>query len=353
METFFIAASFYYFLRILKDDRGWLRVIFFLATLTALYTDYYAWLGVLAQGIYLLTRRKYKFLILNSLFLILCYLPWLPMFLTQLKTGMLATQALPGWGELVNLSFFKAIPLTFVKFSIGRIIIFNKIVYAGVAGIIIGLYGFLILRTVRGWIKDKLKDGRGVLVVWFLLPLVTAWLVSLFVPNFQPFRLLLILPAFYLLLLFGIFSFKSKILRSGLVALVVIINLSSLAVYYFNPYFQREDWKGLVNFLKKQENSQVLLPSSTSDWPIRYYDQKNIIKLVYGAKGIAPINDNQIPVSSDWLSVISDQKVIYVRYLVPLFDPNEKILAELREAGYTKVKEVNFNQIPLWEYQKK
>ena len=348
MGTFFMAVSFYYFLRILKDDKGALKVIFFIATLAALYTDYYAWLGILAQVIYLLIKKKFKFGIWYLLFVI-CYSPWLPMFLTQIKTGMMATQSLPEWGRLVNLSFIKAIPLTFIKFSIGRISIFNKTLYTGVAGLIIGLNSFLLFRAIRGWLKEGLKESKGVVVAWFFVPLVIAWFVSLFVPNFQPFRLLLILPAFYLLLLFGIFSFKSKVIRSGLTALVITINLSSLAVYYFNPYFQREDWKGLVNFLQKQENSQVLLPSETSNWPIRYYDPESKIKLVYRAKGIAPINGLSINGLTDYGP--RQEKIYYIRYLSSLFDPNELILAELKEAGYTKVKEVNFNQIPLWEYR--
>jgi len=122
-----------------------------------------------------------------------------------------------------------------------------------------------------------------------------------------------------------------------------------LAVYYFNPFFQREDWKGLVNYLKHQENSVVLLPSETSNWPIRYYDPESKIKLVYRAKGIAPINGLSINGLTDYGP--RQEKIYYIRYLSSLFDPNELILAELKEAGYTKVKEVNFNQIPLWEYR--
>jgi len=39
--------------------------------------------------------------------------------------------------------------------------------------------------------------------------------------------------------------------------------------------------------------------------------------------------------------------------LVPLFDPKEKILQSLSDRGYNKTKEISFNQIPLWEFEKK
>ena len=58
-----------------------------------------------------------------------------------------------------------------------------------------------------------------------------------------------------------------------------------------------------------------------------------------------------LPKSEDSPSPFAD--VFYIRYLVPLFDPNEKILAELKAKGYTKVNEISFNQIPLWEFKKR
>jgi len=355
MACFLTALSMFSFIKInglfingLKNSKiNGLYFIYFLSTILMLYSDYFGFLILLAQGIYSLPKKKYRYFIFYLLFFI-CYLPWLPILFTQLKTGMQATQTLPEWVRLVNLSFLKAIPLTLIKFSLGRITFFDKKLYLIILVGLVITYGGLILKGIKGMLKED-KGLLGVILCWFFVPLVIAWLTSLFVPNFQPFRLLLILPAFYLLLLFGIFSFKSKALRFGLIILVLIINLSSLAVYYFNPFFQREDWKGLVNYLKHQENSVVLLPSETSNWPIRYYDPESKIKLVYRAKGIAPINGLSINGLTDYGP--RQEKIYYIRYLSSLFDPNELILAELKEAGYTKVKEVNFNQIPLWEYR--
>ena len=337
MVTFLTAASMFFFLKINELADAKIKksdfLVYFLFTLLALYTDYYAFLILLAQSIFLLIQKRYKFLILNSMFLILFYFPWLPMLFTQIKTGMLATQNLPEWGKLVNVSFLKALPLTFVKFSIGRITIFDKRVYAFLSGFIILIFGFLI---AKGYLKGKkllITNHQSLITLWFFVPLSVSWLASLVVPNYQPFRLILILPAYYLLTVFGINSLK-PLLKKSVIVLILFVNFVSLGAYYFNPYFHREDWRGLVNFLKEQEGIAVL-PSDNSNWPIRYYDPKNEIKLIYGVTRTDK----------------TEGKVFFIRYLIPLFDPKENILAELSVLGYTKVKEISFNQIPIWEYE--
>ncbi len=333
MACFLATASFYFLLKTDKTKKN--SFLYFLFTVLLLYTDYYGFLVLLAQSIYFLIKRKFKFLLVAYCLLLITYSPWLPMLITQLKTGMAATLALPSWGKLVNLSFFKAIPLTLIKFTIGRITIFNKTLYATVGGLIILLNTLLIL-------KAYLKKKDSLVFLWFLVPLIVSWLVSLIVPNFQPFRLLLILPSFYLLLVLGIESFKTKFWQRFLITLFLLINLVCLSVYFFNPYFQREDWRGTVNFLSKQK-ALILLPSQTSSWPIKYYDPSNQINFMTIGKGVETIKE---------VAEIKEEKIIFINYLTSVFDPDNLIITSLQEQGYNRVKEINFNQINLIEFQK-
>jgi hypothetical protein len=269
---------------------------------------------------------------------------------TQFKSGWRIARVLPEWGSLINLGFFKALPLTFVKFSLGRIKIFNRIFYGLVVGSLFLLYGGL---ATKGFIKEgKLKVGRNQLAVslWFILPVLLAWLASAFAPNYQPFRLLLVLPAFYILLVFGIFRIKAVMVRTIVAVVILLTNLVSLGVYYFNPYFQREDWRGVVNYVESQaNNSLALLPSPTSNWPWRYYaaDQD---KLATVAPGVSPVAQKNFNAALE--RRLSGDSVYYIRYLVPLFDPGEKINSWLNSQGFVKIKEVSFNQIPVWEYER-
>jgi len=214
----------------------------------------------------------------------------------------------------------------------------------------LGILGGLgILGILRDCGEKEGEKGEGNLNSYFLywlgIPIIISWIISLKIPNYQPFRLLLVLPAFYLIIAGGIDTIKNQKTKYLTAGCLVILNLIFLSIYYFNPYFWREDWRSLANFLKTKENSITIIPSNTSDWPIRYYDYEGKIKLVGGIGAVGEIRD---------FGNVENSKIIYyVRYLVPLFDPEEKILAKLGEAGYTKKSEISFNQVPLWLFVKK
>lgn len=375
MATFFVAGSVYFFLIINELDINKLTYLgYFLFTLLALYSDYYAFLVVLTQIIYLIFKKKYRFLLLSTLFLMLAYLPWIPMFITQIKTGMLATQNLPGWGRLVNLNFLKALPLTFVKFSIGRITIFNKGLYGlvmlGVFGVFggVGGYGFLkVLKSIKparqalpgeagGSIKsvksESFKEGESekenylIILTWFVFPILAAWLISLFIPNYQPFRLLLVLPAFYLLLAYGLVKIKNSAVMILLSIVILFINLASLSVYYLNPYFWREDWRGVANLVKKEKTS-IVISAEAFNWPLVYYGVKDkVINVAFGAVVVQLLDKPRL-----LKKLVDNNLLFYTPYLADLYDPNKFTLEWLDEVGFVKIKEISFNQIPVWEYR--
>lgn len=350
LVTFFTTASFYFFLKIIRESsfsiKKWIFVFYFIFSALAVYTDYYAWLAILAQGIFLIFKRKFKFLILNSIFLIVCYFPWVPMFIIQIKTGMAVSSTLPGWAKLVNISALKAIPLTFIKFTIGRITIFDKKIYALISLGILVVLGVLGVAGIRKGLKKE-KETFLIIVLWFFIPLIVSWLASIIIPNYQPFRLLLILPAFYLILARGIEGLEEKRwIRHGVIVTLLVINAVSLSVYYLNPYFQREDWKGLVKFFDQMQNPKLILPSSASNWPIKYYDKKGNIDLISGINGASMVTE-QLKIGG-----MKKDEIYYIRYLVPVFDPQEKIMNSLSKEGYTKVSEISFNQIFVVKYQK-
>lgn len=318
-------------------QKKWGKYLFF--TVLALYSSYYVFFIILAQVIYLMIQKE-----LNNLKVILltlfCFLPGIPLLLTQLQSGKEAVNLLPQWGQLVNLSFYKALPLTIIKFSIGRIAIFNKVIYSLLSIFLIGFNGFLIL-------KGSLRKENRLWALWFTIPLLMAWLISFFVPNFQPFRLLLILPAFYLLLVLGISHKSTSIIYIIEVIILLFVSLVSLYIYFSKPFFGREDWRSLVSSIELQNQATVIIPSSTSNWPWNYYTK---------GKSLTGISDGARKVTqSDFAKtdlVSSPETIYYIRYLQPVFDPNEEILNWFSKTGYNKVKETSFNQLLVWEYKK-
>ena len=124
-------------------QKKWGKYLFL--TVLALYSSYFVIFIILVQLIYLLVQKEFKNLRFIFLSLIL-FIPGIPLLITQLQTGKEAMNFIPEWGQLVNLSFYKAFPLTFIKFSIGRITIFNKVIYGLLAVILIGFNGLLIIK---------------------------------------------------------------------------------------------------------------------------------------------------------------------------------------------------------------
>jgi len=362
MVTFFTCLSMYYFINLLKklkinelkrsrENIVYNSIFYILASALALYSDYYAVLVVLAQitaGLIILRKRFLK-MIFYYLAILILFVPVLPLLISQLKTGMMATMALPGWGKLVNLSFLKALPLTFIKFSIGRITIFDKGLYAlvilGVLGIFGGLGGWGIMKGMRK--KGARREFYTVLLFWLMTPITIAWLASTIIPNYQPFRLLLVLPAFYLLLAFGLTSISSTVGRGIALIIVLSINLFSLAVYYKNPYFWREDWRSVAG-LAKENNIPIVISAQSFNWPLIYYWANDLI--ISASAGDKILTIDQVP---SFLAKISlNKKLYYTPYLADLYDPERLVPTWIEKDGFVKIKEISFNQIPVWEYQK-
>jgi len=340
LTTLLAALSMYYFIKERQRKRAPLGYL--LSTTLLLYTNYFGLFILLAQVLVCLIQRRRKQLWL-MFYCLLLFIPNLVLLRTQLLTGSQATASLPEWGRLVNVNFLKALPLTFIKFSIGRITIFNKKIYALIAGILFIIYGAII---TRGLVNKK---RPLILFSWLIVPILCAWLVSLFIPNYQPFRLLLVLPAFYLLLALGVSRIKITMYRYIAIVCVLVVNLVSVSVYYFNPYFHREDWRGLVQYIEGQPEEPVaILPSNTSYWPYEYYSSGKVelVSVSSGVKAIAQEDINNLAPEQ-----FSNKTIYYIRYLVPMFDPQEKTISWLNQNGFVKIKEISFNQIPLWIYE--
>ena len=349
MTAFFATLSTYWLLRLMSQQKLSFKIAYIFSTALLLYSDYYGLFVFLAQviAILIILRKKITKFLFPWLGVVVLFLPCLPLLWIQLKTGSQATAFLPEWGRLVNLSFLKVLPLTFIKFSIGRITIFNKTFYAFVSAFLLIVYGLILLKGFLKGRKFFIDTCRWVILLWFLIPVVVAWLLSFFIPNYQPFRLLLVLPAFYLLLALGISGISSIKIRTMASAFIILVNLISLGVYFKNPFFHREDWRGAVNFIEENggEKTIVLLPSYTSHWPYTYYSQGKV-KLIGVGQEIKPVSEKDLEESN----LSSSTTIYYIYYLADVFDPQGLVISWLEKEKFVKIGEVSFNQIRMQKW---
>jgi len=320
MTTLFVTASFYYLTRLLKGGPG-LRpaLAYLISTALALWSSYLAAFVVLSQFLYLLFRKKFKLLSLPILVAV-SFLPWIPSLLGSLRFGLRDATITPEWGRVVGGISPRALFLTWVKLVVGRISYYSRPLYAGVVGVV-ALLHFLALKHLN-------FRRYSVLLIWLLLPLALAALISFFVPVYSYTRVLFVMPA-YLILLSLALARAPRLLTY----LVLALQLVFITQFALSPRFHREDWRSLTEFLNGKNSGLVALPSLKSNTPFLYYQLS--LPLV------------ELPAVELELS-----PVYYVIYAEDIFDPQHLGRAKLTEAGYTINKEESFIGLPLIIYEK-
>lgn len=327
MAALVVSINILLLIKLIKNEKVNLFFLV-LSNIAVLASDYIAYFIFPAQFIFLLVykRELVKKWLLALFSAILLGIWWLPTFLGQFNVGSIASANLPTW-KFVNGAFdFKTLPLTFVKFIIGRISLADKFLYGALLVPVCSLIAFLIWRGI----KTLNETWKKLLIFWVIIPLVVATLISIVVPVYNYFRVLFVLPGFIILVSLGILSFKRN-LQKVFLGITILIEVFCTLVYLFNPAYHREDWKGLVLYLQPIKNSQVLFESSGTLPPFDYYAKGNINAL--GALKDFPARSNTDLINLEDISQIS-KDIFLIDYLVEISDKSRLVDAKLKSLGY-------------------
>lgn len=330
LATLAVSINIFLLIKVVKKEKLNLFYLI-LSNFFVLASDYVAYFIFPAQFVFLLLYQKHllkKWLIaLFSALLIGVW--WLPTFLGQLNVGVITSSNLPTW-KFINGAFdFKTLPLTFVKFIIGRISLTDKLLYGAVLLPVCNFFAYLLWRGVKS--SDNLS--RKLLLSWLVIPSLIATIISFQVPVYNYFRVLYILPPFIILISLGILSFRRFYFILGS---VVLVELFCSLVYLFNPLYQREDWKGLVSFFKNKP-ALILFESSGTLPPFDYYS-KNQLNSKGALKDFPARNDNDV---ADFIGT----NIYLVDYLVQISDPARLVAKKLTELRYKQTDIKNFTGI--------
>lgn len=335
-----VSINLFLLIKLVKNEK--VPILFLIISNLAVFaSDYVSYLIFPAQIIFLLILKRKELMkkwLTSFIVAIMLGIWWIPIFIKQLDIGAVTSSSLPTWKFVVGGFDVKAIPLTFIKFIIGRISLDDKFIYTLVLFPISFLFLFLIFRGI----KLIVGYGRNLLIIWLLIPILLGSLISFVIPIYSYFRLIYTIPAFIILTALGILSFKFK-LRNFFLVLVILIEIFSSAVYLFNSKYQREDWKGLVNFANSlDKNSVILFESSGTLPPFDYYSRGKI-----NARGA--LKDFPAKSESDLVNLelfLKDRKDVYlVDYLVEISDPGRLVSKELIELKYKIVQTKDFHGV--------
>jgi hypothetical protein len=214
---------------------------------------------------------------------------------------------------------WKSLPLTWVKFVIGRVGFDNKVLY----GVIVLIYAFVHLCIL------KLVNFKKyhLLLVWFLPPIILGIITATILPVYSYFRVLFVLPAYLILLAIGLAESK----KIHFPILLIVMQLIAIAIFWFSPRYHREDWRNLTRELPS--GAVVAMPSRAQSAPLLYYGFNTPI--------IEPSHEELV-----------GSEIYYVRYVEDLFDTSKRGQANFATSGYTISSERSYPGIAVDVYTK-
>ena len=306
MMTAFLVTTLIY----TYSKKRWVWFAFLLATLGM--TDYIA-LFILPIFI-ILDYKNIKKLILNSSLLIISYLLWLPIFIKQLSNGLGVGDA---WANLLGQPTIKNFLLIPTKFMIGRVSFDPEWLYGLIIIIIGGLYSYLLFRSI------SIIRSIRIIYLWLFVPVALGIIVSFWIPTLTYFRYLFVLPAFCILVAYGIG--RSRVF----LYCVVFLNILFSLYYIISPSFHREDWRSAAVAIGEDK---IITPTGSQSEALIYYNKDGNI--------ISPQDLMANRYSLVWLS----------RYVWQVFDPEDVTRVKIEELGYKKVGEYNFRGVEFYKY---
>jgi hypothetical protein len=164
-----------------------------------------------------------------------------------------------------------------------------------------------------------------------MAPIFIMILVSVALPQNQPFRVIYVLPALILLFVQACSRFP-KVFLTFLFYIAIVGNVT----YFTRPRLQREQWRQASQFLLSHPDIPVVIKFSAPFAPLTWYAPKlPVIKALPS------------------LPELSSSKLFLMEYLTGLTDPSRTIDQTIQSMGYSETRIHNFEGVGfIYEYVK-
>lgn len=347
MAAFFAALSFYAFIKSLEKAELKYFLIFSFSLPLLLFTDYVPFFLIPAFWLIGLLAKKgktwWKYFILSHIPLFVLYFFWAPFFLFQVQKGRWLLATLPAWKKVAGGANIREAALVWAKFTLGRISLVNKKLYFALVSLGSVPFIFAFANALRAKVKQVS------LWIWLVLPLILGFIFSVSFPAFVYFRFIFVLPAFYLLVAWGVLAIKSGKLRVFTGIGLILVNILGFSIYVLDKTQHREDWRAAVSFVEEEakENEIVIFGFPEPFAPYNWY-QKDKVESLGVTNSISP--DEETTKINTKETVSAKDGVYYFEYLKELSDPQGAVESALGESGFELISIKDFRGVGFVKY---
>lgn len=347
--TLLAALQVYIFVCLLRKEKIWLWVLFSLVNCLLFFSDYITVFIFPIFFLYPLFKKNFRFstkVLIGFVPLGVFFILWLPLLSTQLIVNKNIISAFPGWKEVIGGSTFKNLAVLLMKFSAGRISFEPKILY----------YSWVLFSSMpiaAGLFLALRRFKNDILIwLWLIFPLTIGFLFSFFLPVFNYFRFIYVVPALLILVTVGIYQLKNSKLKYALAGWILITNVISLNIYFFDYSQQRENWKQAVVFIEQngKKDDLVVFEFREEFAPYRFYQTGKIDSIGATDSYFADKEKTQKRLEG---KLEGKNGVYYFEYLRDLSDPNRFVEQKLQADGFKKDRVFNdfynIGQISYWK----
>jgi uncharacterized membrane protein len=341
-------GSVYYFLTFIKTGLRKAGVLYIVFTVLALYTHYFAFLifftEMVLAVIYFLKRNITKItfaeIILYFALVNILYIPWYPVFIAQTSKGQPWRTSQTVLKALNNIpDYFKDVFLSpYFNFESNAVIYFSVFFILIIVTFII----YVLFRILNP--KHFTPDKQNPLILFFIVPLFTATLISLKQSIVLSRYLSIILPYLFIMLVYYAYLYLNKKTAAAFIFFLILTGCFGTHIYYNNS-FKNNDYRNIISYLEKnfKKEDEIIAEPHFMGWILNYNKKHNTTVLE------SPVVLGwDLKMQLDSLNKRSDLKNIWFILDYSALDiVNYDLLAgQMQNIGFEKKSEKSFYIIP-------
>jgi mannosyltransferase len=315
LQTLLVTLSCLFFVIAFREPRAALWVGYSVITAMSLYAQYASLYAIVAQNVFVLPqirrdRQKQRCWLASQCAVLLLFAPWLPVFISQTRTGIGSS-----WMEPLEfrrvLAFFSLFSGAYLGDPHGRSVSVAITMAA------------LIVSTAVLFRRRESRQFAALLVLWFLVPVILLAMQSWNQNRFLPRALLCTTPPLALLLGYamtrpGTMAARAVVVLTGIALLFA--NIYALRNYYFmeNRWVKSDLREAASQLAKEIQAGDVVVHTTESSFrPFQCYLENGITQGMADPPAYLPhmfrvIGDDRLPESTSgfrriWLVLYPDQ----------------------------------------------